>query len=115
MLYNIIFKNDNITKSLKIETLDYDISYSLKHTINDEDIEFIKNEIINICNTTLSFYKFKNLTSDIFKVIINKNNDQRIHIKIDCNTKINTNFHILEVSMWFNGKVSDNFTITDFI
>ena len=115
MLYNIIFKNENITKILKIETLDYDVSYSLKHTINDEDIEFIKNEIINICNTTLSFYKFKNLTGDIFKVIINKNNDQRIHIKIDCNTKVNTNFHILELSMWFNGKVSDNFTINDFI
>jgi hypothetical protein len=53
------------------------------------------------------------LSNNIFTLEYTINSD-RLHYRINCNTKLNQTFHILELSFWLNGKISDNFTVNDF-
>jgi hypothetical protein len=111
-------------ETLDSKTLDYDFSLSLKdnkpNIIEELKVKFI--EIFNKCIKDYSYtldknikkyYKIKNNTinNKNFSIKFIEKND-RIQFIIDCNIK--DNFHILEVSFWFNGKVSDNFTVNDF-
>jgi hypothetical protein len=123
-IYEKIFQDQNINIKLDSNTLDYDFSFSLKNNDN-ESIEIFKTSIINIFNeliedfsytfdeSTVKKYKlkFKTITNKNFKIITQEKYD-RLHIKINCN--IMKNLHILELSFWYNNKVSDNFTINDF-
>ena len=114
--YNNIFNSECKLIQLQTKTRDYDISFSLiDSTIsNSFDIskEFIDN-ITDICKNELDTYKYKNLTNEIFKYGFDVNL-QRLYIKVICNTKLNPKFHILELSFWLDGKISDNFTVNDF-
>ena len=58
---------------------------------------------------------FRHMCSkDKFKLnhVINAN---RLHFRIEYQMPNNKVLHIVELSFWFNGKVSDNFTINDFM
>ena len=111
--YKDIFDNNNIIINKTLNSYDYDITMSLYDNIPLEKYKTIKKQIYKIINNNLSSYQFKNLTRNIFKIDEIKHND-RLHIRILCDTKLNKKFHILELSFWFNGKISDNFTINNF-
>jgi hypothetical protein len=110
--YSNIFKKFGLIDNINIDTMDYDFSFSIHKYINNNEIKKIINEIKIIINYELKNYKFKNFDSKIFNCEHIIRND-RIHIKLNCKLN-NYNFHILELSFWLNGKVSDNFTINDF-
>jgi hypothetical protein len=112
--YNNIFNSENKLLQLEITTLDYDISFSLNNKIKPDSYNKFIKQIKDICKEELKLYKYKNLSNKIFSLDYDINL-QRLYIKIDCNTKLNPKFHILELSFWLNGKISDNFTINDFI
>jgi hypothetical protein len=111
-------------EALDSKTLDYDFSLSLKNN-NPNIIEELKVKFIEIFNKCIKdytyildddikkYYKIKNnkITNKNFSIKYIEKND-RIQFIVDCDIK--DNFHILEISFWFNGKVSDNFTINDF-
>ena len=111
-------------ETLDSKTLDYDFSLSLKN-INPDIIEQLKIKFVEIFNKCIKdytytldydikrYYKIKNnkITNKNFSIKCIEKND-RIQFVIDCDIK--DKFHILEVSFWFNGKISDNFTINDF-
>ena len=104
--------------------MNYDFSLSLKNN-NPDIIKELKNKFIKIFNKCIKdytytlddnikrYYKIKNnsITNKNFSIKCIEKND-RIQFIVDCDIK--EKFHILEVSFWFNGKVSDNFTINDF-
>lgn len=98
-------------------TKDYDFSFSLKIT-NYDKINLIYNEIKLYFYTIIKKYKYKLnnfiINEKNFKISQNITND-RLHIRINCILPNKYKFHILELSFWFNGKISDNFTINDFV
>jgi len=120
--YNLIFYKENLVDNIELKSLDYDISFSLNISFNDKKIinniisEFEKIYVVNMNN-----YEFDDtINKNNFKLTYYKNTN-RIHFRMECctnkplfskNSKI---FHIAEFSLWFNGKVSDNFTINDFM
>jgi hypothetical protein len=123
----IISKNisKNINTTMVTKTQDYDFSFSLKN--NDKTtLISLKNLIIEIFNTSINNYSYR-LDKNMIKYYklnpqtINKNNFSiKVKEKFDrlqfiVNCKIDKlNFHILELSFWYNGKVSDLFTVNDF-
>lgn len=113
ILYKNIFENEGLVYNNNLLTSDYDISFSFNNFINTNNLKNINEKIIYICKNNLKEFKFMNLKDNIFTVessVIGS----RIHCRINCDTKVNKPFHILELSFWLNGKVSDNFTINDF-
>jgi hypothetical protein len=121
--YNHIFIKENLIDKVKLESLDYDISLSLKYVTNANINNIIK-EIKEIYDKLIAKFAYDKININNFNLthIIN---EQRIHFRIECNPYYNLNdnlsekqrkstIHILELSFWFNGKVSDNFTINDF-
>ena len=111
--YNNIFNSECRLLQLESKTQDYDISFSLTNFNSLNKSKKFINDITDICKNELKTYKYKNLTDDIFNYGFDIN-IQRLYIKINCNTKLNPKFHILELSFWLNGKISDNFTVNDF-
>jgi hypothetical protein len=123
----IISKNisKNINTTMVTKTQDYDFSFSLKNNDTTTLIS-LTNLIIEIFNTSINNYSYR-LDKNMIKYYklnpqtINKNNfsievkekNDRIQFIVNC--KIDKlNFHILELSFWYNGKVSDLFTVNDF-
>jgi hypothetical protein len=123
----IISKNisKNINTTMITKTQDYDFSFSLKNNDTTTLIS-LTNLIIEIFNTSINDYSYR-LDKDMIKYYklnsqtINKTNfsievkekNDRIQFIVNC--KIDKlNFHILELSFWYNGKVSDLFTVNDF-
>lgn len=105
-------------------TKDYDLSFSLISN-TDEDIKIIKSEMNEIFKECIKNYQFEFIDETKRKYKLNKNNfvleilnkGDRLQIKVNClldlsNTK--RQFHILELCFWYNGKISDIFTINDF-
>jgi hypothetical protein len=116
-MYEKIIKTSINTEGIKAKTKDFDFSFSLKN--NDNAIlDNIVNKINTIFNTLIKDFNHKiqidnithTITSSDFEFQAEKRID-RLHIKINCDTLKD---HILEMSFWFNGKISDNFTINDF-
>jgi hypothetical protein len=112
--YNHIFKNEKLIDLIQLKSRDYDISFAfdtLKYKDNTKDII---TEIKNIYANSIDKFKYQNVTKTNFKLthIVNPN---RIHFRVECIIPDTKAFHILELSFWFNGKVSNNFTINDFI
>ncbi len=114
ILYNYIFKNEKLINEIELSSKDFDITFALKYLSKENSIIFIK-EINNICTNALKIFRYKNITYTNFSIshILNL---QRLHFKINFNPSNNeiNPFHILELSFWLNGKISDNFTINDF-
>ena len=110
--YQHIFELNNIKSDNQIKSYDYDISMAIKGYINKN--EFVEN-IKKIINDNLKNVKYKNITFNNFSIEKNLNSN-RIHIRVIFDSKIHNEdkFHILELSFWLNGKISDNFTINDF-
>ncbi len=92
---------------------DYDISFCIHRFINKDILNKIITELNKICNKTLENFKYNNLDNTIFATdyVINNN---RIHYRINCTIPNKYPFHILELSFWLNGKISDDFTVNDF-
>jgi len=102
--YNHIFKNEKIIDKIILESKDYDISFSFgTNNINNQIINRVKNELKSIYDNNIKSFKF---TTDT--------RNDRLHCKIECELPNKYKFHIAEFSFWFNGKISDNFTINDF-
>jgi hypothetical protein len=109
-------------QNIKLEstTEDYDFSFCLSTNTND-DIEIIKNTIKDIYDKCIKNYQFQFEDEYRKKYKLNKSNfsiefenkKDRLQIKINCKYG-SRNFHILELCFWFDGKISDNFTINDF-
>jgi len=113
--YNHIFKNEKLINSIELESKDYDISFSFKTLKHDDKIlKNISKEIENIYNKNITKFKLNNIDNKNFKFDVHKKID-RLHCRINCNIPNVDNFHIAEFSFWFNGKISDNFSINDFI
>ncbi len=113
MLYKKIFEIENINYSIDLTTYDYDISFCLNQFLSKDELNTLAKKIKTICEDNLSEFNFMGLTNNIFTFEYNVNND-RLHCRINCNTEINKPFHILELSFWLNGKISDNYTKNDF-
>lgn len=114
ILYKNIFENENLNyNDIDLFTLDYDVSFTFNGFIKNSILDELIKEIDIICNDNLKNYKFMNLSNNIFTLEHTINND-RLHYRINCDTKLNKPFHILELSFWLNGKISDNFTVNDF-
>jgi hypothetical protein len=113
LLYQKLFNNEGIKYEKNIITYDYDISFSIYKYVDMLKLNTIEKELYKICNQCLNDFKFMNLNKNIFSFDC-KIDKQRLHFRINCDTKKNNNFHILELSFWLNGKISDNFTINDF-
>jgi hypothetical protein len=113
LLYKKIFEKEGLKYENNIITYDYDLSFSIYKYIEIVKLNAIENELIKICNQCLKEFKYMNLNKNIFSFDC-KINKQRLHFRIICDTKINNIFHILELSFWLNGKISDNFSINDF-
>ena len=123
-MYEKIFIDNQLNIQLESDTYDYDFSLSLNNNSEDTILLFenklqtifsdlINNYIYKFNNKTVNKYqlKYKNINYKNFKFIVEKKFD-RLQIKINCNIK--HNLHILELSFWYNNKISDNFTINDF-
>ena len=113
ILYNNIFKINGLTNDINIESHDYDISFSIYERPNNDMLQQIINKVNEIFNDCIKNYKYMNLTKKIF-IFESSIMFDRIHIKINCSPEGKYIFHILELSFWLNGKISDNFTINDF-
>jgi hypothetical protein len=113
ILYKNIFENENIKYDIDLTTYDYDISFCFNNYMNKNKLENIGNKIKFISKSSIDNFIFMNLTKDIFIYDFTITND-RLHFRINCDTKLNKPFHILELSFWLNGKISDNFTKNDF-
>lgn len=120
----IIYKYIN-TYTMETKTQDYDFSFSLKNNDKTTLIN-LTNLIIKIFNTSINNYSYrldKNMIRyhKLTSQTINKNNfsikvkekNDRLQFIVNCKID-NLDFHILELSFWYNGKVSDLFTINDF-
>lgn len=124
-IYSYIISKYIDTYTLVTKTQDYDFSFSLKNNDKTTLIN-LKNLIIEIFNTSINNYSYR-LDKNMIRYYklnpqtINKNNfsievkekNDRIQFIVNCNID-KLNFHILELSFWYNGKVSDLFTINDF-
>jgi hypothetical protein len=112
--YNHIFKNEKLINKIELESKDYDISFSFgTNNINNQIINRVKNELKSIYDNNIKSFKYNNLTQNSFKFTTDTRNDL-LHCKIECELPNKYKFHIAEFSLWFNGKISDNFTINDF-
>jgi len=112
--YNQIFKNENLIDTIKLESKDYDISFSFgMNNITNTIIIKIKEELENIYNNNIKDFKYNNLTKKDFSFDMEFKND-RLHCRIECILPNKYSFHITEFSLWLNGKISDNFTLNDF-
>lgn len=113
--YNHILKNEKLLDKIKLESKDYDISFSFgtnklnKHVLND-----IVNELKTIYTNNIVDFKYDVITKNNFNFNVEFKFD-RLHCRIECTLPNKYRFHIAEFSFWFNGKISDNFTINDFI
>ncbi len=115
--YDILNKYNNI--QLNSNTLDYDISFCLL-VKTSENIDIIIKQITEIYIKSIQNYLFE-FVHNYKKYKITKNNFDiefiekydRLQIKINCKTDSKP-FHIVELCFWYNGKISDNFTINDF-
>jgi len=87
-----IFKQFNLVNDSNINTLDYDITFSIHKLIDKNNTKIFIKEIKKIINECLSDYK--EYKSDIFNI-------NRIWININCKID-NYEFHILELSFWLN-------------
>lgn len=112
MSYSNIFKQFNLVNDSNLNTLDYDITFSIHKFIDKNNTKIFIKEIKKIINECLSDYNYKEYKSDIFNINVIENIN-RIWIKINCKID-NYEFHILELSFWLNGKISDNFSVNDF-
>ena len=95
----------------------YDISFCIHKFINKDTLSKITTELNNICNKVLDNFKFNELNNELNNKIFTTDyviNNNRIHYRINCTIPKKQPFHILELSFWLNGKISDNFTINDF-
>ena len=117
--YDIISKYYQNIK-LESKTDDYDFSFCLMNDSNN-NIKLITDTIDNIFNECIKNYRFEfedeykrqhKINKDNFFIEYVKKND-RLQIKINCKYG-SRNFHILEMCFWYNGKISDNFTVNDF-
>lgn len=105
---------------LLTKTNDYDFSFCLINNI-PENIVKIKNIVNDTIIECIKNYKFDYEDENKRKFKINKENftveieekKDRLQIKINCSYGIRK-FHILELCFWYNGKISDNFTVNDF-
>ena len=110
--YSHIFNKFNLMDDNNLDTLDYDLSFSINKYIDKTELKTFTKEINNIINNNLKKYTYKNINSKNFNIdTILKNN--RVWIRINCLIN-NNDFHILELSFWLNNKISDNFTTNDF-
>jgi hypothetical protein len=124
-IYSYIINKYINTDAMVTKTQDYDFSFSLKNNDKTTLIN-LKNLIIKIFNNSINNYsyildinmiRYYKITSQT----INKNNfsievkEKFDRLQFIVNCKIDQlEFHILELSFWYNGKVSDLFTINDF-
>jgi len=124
-IYKKIFQDQKLNNKLNSDTLDYDFSFSLKNNnneiitnisskLNDLFTKLIYNYSYTFDKDTIKKYnlKYNKVGYTNFKFITEYKFD-RLHIKVECD--IMKNYHILELSFWYNNKVSDDFTINDFI
>lgn len=112
--YNNIFKNENLIDKIKIESKDYDITFSFgTNNITNQIIKNIETELKTIYKDNIAQFKYNKLTETNFKFDMELKND-RLHCRIECILPNKYIFHIAEFSFWLNGKISDNFTINDF-
>lgn len=105
-MWKIDYKLDN-------KTLDYDVTFAINKFIDTSSKNKFVKQVENIIIDALVSYKYKNNNKSIFSFEYVLNN-HRIHIRLNCNIN-DKNFHILELSFWLNGKISDNFSVNDFI
>jgi hypothetical protein len=109
IMYKNIFEHEGLViHDINLDTYDYDITFSLINKIDNKTIKII----INIIDSLIKTYIYENITYKNFE-IENVPDLQRLHIRINFKDE-NKSFHILELSFWYNNKVSDNFTINDF-
>lgn len=112
--YNSIFKNENLIDKIKIESKDYDISFSFgTNNMTNQIIKNIEDELKTIYKNNIVEFNYNKLTEANFKFDMELKND-RLHCRIECILPNKYIFHIAEFSFWLNGKISDNFTINDF-
>lgn len=115
ILYNHIFKNEKLIDEIKLESKDYDISFSFgANQMTNAIINKIKQELKNIYENNITSFKYNEINKNNFSFDAQLKND-RLHCRIECSLPNNYKFHIAEFSFWLNGKISDNFTINDFI
>lgn len=117
--YNQIFKDQKLTDNIKLQSKDYDISFSFKNIgyTNTDKIHLFIKEINTIYNNCIKELKYNGLSTNNF-ILTHVINNNRLHFRIECKPYFPNEkqlFHILELSFWFNSKISDNFTINDFI
>jgi hypothetical protein len=111
--YSNIFNDCGLDYKLDNKTLDYDVSFSINKLIDKKSkFKFVK-QVEIIINEAIIAYKYKDYNKSIFSLDFTMN-DNRIHIRLNANID-NKDFHILELSFWLNGKISDNFTVNDFM
>lgn len=105
---------------LDTKTDDYDFSFCLTDN-TPKNIIIVENIVNNIIVKCMRNYQFDleddnkrkyKLNKENFKIETEEKKD-RLQIKINCSYGIRK-FHILELCFWYNGKISDNFTINDF-
>jgi hypothetical protein len=114
-IYENIIKNIIPNIKLNSTTNDYDITLSLNNNSNEviniiiDELKIKFDELIETYEYTLDNIL---ITSKNIKFITNKKYD-RLHIQIELNIN-NIKIHIVEISFWYNGKISDEFTINDF-
>ncbi len=114
---NILSKYFN--EKITLNTMDYDISFSLP-VKTSENIKIITEQITDIYTRSIQNYIFE-FEYNYKKYKITKNNFEikfvnkfdRLQMIINCKIG-NYQFHILELCFWYNGKISDNYTINDF-
>jgi len=83
MAYSNIFKKYNLVNNSNLNTLDYDITFSIHKYIDKNNTKIFTKEIKKIINDCLDEYLYKQYNSDIFNIHIIENIN-RIWIKINC-------------------------------
>jgi hypothetical protein len=124
-IYEKIIQEQKINVKLDSDTLDFDISFSLNNN-NNETLQLFEEHLKTVFNNLIKDYTFtfdedvikkyklnyQTINNTNFKFNVKRKYD-RLHIFINCD--IMKNLHILELSFWYNNKISDNFSINDFI
>jgi len=116
-ILNKYYQNINLISN----TEDYDFSFCLINN-SDENKKILIENINDIFNNSIRNYQFEFMDDNKRVYKINKSNfkldffDKKDRMQFVLNfTYNNKKFHILELCFWYNGKVSDNYTINDFI
>jgi len=111
--YQTILQLNGIPQKNILQSYDYNISMAIKYTIPDKQ-KFLE-DVIKIIDDNIQNFSYKHITYKNFSTEYSKNTN-RIHIRVNFNSGIkkDNSFHILELSFWLNGKISDNFTFNDF-